>query len=107
MFVRQEAATKHDAGRKMPGVAVRACLRFLVCGGARRPGLEATVPTPRQWTPATLPPRLTAEAVERVLATHPGERPGPAPSHHPDAPRPPGTAGPRRGVRRLEESRLA
>lgn len=74
-FVRQEAATTHGGGRKMPGVAVRALLRFLVFCGELRPGLEAAVPTPRQWTHATLPQRLTAEEVERVLATHTGGTP--------------------------------
>ena len=59
----------------MPGVAVRALLRFLVFCGELRPGLEAAVPTPRQWTHATLPQRLTAEEVERVLATHTGGPP--------------------------------
>ena len=59
----------------MPGVAVRARLRFLVFNSERRPGWEAAVPPPRQGLPAPLSQRLTAEAVERVLATHPGETP--------------------------------
>jgi integrase/recombinase XerD len=74
-FVRQEAATNHGGGRKMPGVAVRALLRFLVFCGELRPGLEAAVPPPRQWTHATRPQRLTAEEVERVRATHTGGTP--------------------------------
>jgi integrase len=68
-FVRQEAATKHGGGRKLPSIAVRSLLRFLVFSGELSPGLEAVVPTPRQWTHATLPPRLTITEVERVLAT--------------------------------------
>jgi integrase/recombinase XerD len=46
-FVRQEAATKHGGGRKLPSVAVRSLLRFLVCSEGLSPGVEAVVPTPR------------------------------------------------------------
>lgn len=74
-FIRQEAATTHGAGRKMPSVAVRSFLRFLVGCGELSPGLEAAAPTPRQWTHATLPQRLTAEEVDRVLAASTGETP--------------------------------
>ncbi len=74
-FVRQEAATKHGGGRKLPSIAVRSLLRFLVFRGELAPGLEAAVPTPRQWTHAPLPARLTVEEVERVLATWTGESP--------------------------------
>ncbi len=74
-FIRQEAATTHGAGRKMPSVAVRSFLRFLVGCGELAPGLEAAAPTPRQWTHATLPQRLTAEEVDHVLAASTGESP--------------------------------
>lgn len=74
-FIRQEAATKHGGGRKLPSVAVRSMLRFLVFSGELSPGWEAAVPTPRQWTHATLPHRLTVEEVERVLATCTDGRP--------------------------------
>lgn len=74
-FVHQEVITKRGTGRKMPGIAVRALLRFLVFRGELRPGLEAAVFSPRQWTHATLPQRLTAAEVERVLATHNGGTP--------------------------------
>ena len=49
-FVRHEAATKHGGGRKLPSVAVRSLLRFLVFSGELAPGLEAAVPIPRQWS---------------------------------------------------------
>lgn len=68
-FVRHEAATKHGGGRKMPSVAVRSFLRFLVFRGELAPGVEAAVPIPRQWLHAPLPCRLTVAEVERVLAT--------------------------------------
>jgi site-specific recombinase XerD len=68
-FVRHEAATKHGGGRKVPSVAVRSLLRFLVFSGELAPGLEAAVPLPRQWLHVPLPYRLTNAEVERVLAT--------------------------------------
>jgi site-specific recombinase XerD len=68
-FVRQEVAAKHGGGRKLPSVAIRSLLRFLVFSGEVAPGLEAAVPTPRQWMHATLPCRLTVEEVERALTT--------------------------------------
>jgi len=74
-FLRHEAATTAGAGRKMPSVAVRSFLRFLVFCGELPPGFEAAVPTPRQWTHATLPQRLTTEEVERVLTASRGESP--------------------------------
>lgn len=74
-FIRQEAATKHGGGRKLPSSAIRSLLRFLVFQGELAPGLEAAVPTPREWTHAPLPARLTVEEVERVLATWTGESP--------------------------------
>lgn len=66
-FVREEAATRHNAGRKQPAVAVRSFLRFLVFRGMIRPGLEAAAPSPPQWKYASLPLRLTPTDVERVL----------------------------------------
>jgi integrase/recombinase XerD len=74
-FLRHEAATTSGAGRKMPSVAVRSFLRFLVFCGELPPGFEAAVPIPRQWTHAPLPQRLTTEEVERVLTTCLGESP--------------------------------
>jgi len=69
-FVGQEAARRHNAGRKLPAVAVRSFLRFLVFRGASRPGLEAAAPAPPQWKYASLPSRLTPEDIERVLAVY-------------------------------------
>jgi integrase/recombinase XerD len=74
-FVRQEAATSTGGGRKVLTAVVRGCLRFLVLCGELRPGLEAAVPTLRQWTHAPLPQRLTPEQVEHVLATCAGSAP--------------------------------
>ena len=69
-FVGQEAARRRNAGRKQPAVAVRSFLRFLVCRGAMRPGLEAAAPSPPQWKYASLPSRLTPEDITRVLAVY-------------------------------------
>jgi site-specific recombinase XerD len=72
-FVTQEAAKCQGYGRKVPSVAVRSFLRFLVFRGEIRPGLEAAAPPPPQWKHASLPPRLTSEEVERVLAVYAGD----------------------------------
>jgi len=69
-FVSQEAARRRNAGRKQPAVAVRSFLRFLVFRGDVRPGLEAAAPSPPQWKYASLPSRLTPEAMARVLAVY-------------------------------------
>ncbi len=60
-FVSQAASQRRNAGRKLPGVAVRSFLRFLVFRGDLRPGLEAAAPSPPQWKYASLPSRLTPE----------------------------------------------
>ena len=69
-FVTHEATRRPGAGRKLPSVAVRSCLRFLVFRGAIRTGLEAAALAPPQWRHAALPPRLLPEDVERVLAVY-------------------------------------
>jgi site-specific recombinase XerD len=69
-FVSTEAALRHNAGRKLPAIAVRSFLRFLVFRGELRPGLEAAALAPRQWKYAALPPRLMPEDVARVLAVY-------------------------------------
>ena len=68
-FICQEVCVRRGFGRKGPGVAVRSLLRFLVFSGELQPGLEAAVPTVRQWQHATLPQRLTAEQVAQLLAS--------------------------------------
>src|SRR5262249_30068072 len=62
-------------GRKLPSSAIRSLLRFLVFSGEVALGLDAAVPTPRQWMHATLPARLTVAEVERALATWTGDSP--------------------------------
>jgi integrase len=74
-FVQQEAANKHGGGRKLPSTAVRSLLRFLVFSGELSPGLEAVALSPRQWTHDSIPKRLTAQEVERILALSAGETP--------------------------------
>jgi site-specific recombinase XerD len=69
-FVGQEAAMRHNTGRKLPAVAVRSFLRFLVFRGDIRPGLEVAALSPPQWKYASLPSRLTPEDIERVLAVY-------------------------------------
>lgn len=67
-FVQQEAAKAKGFGRKVPGVALRSFLRFLVSQGLVREGLGAAIPSPRQFLYATLPARATEEQVKEVLA---------------------------------------
>jgi site-specific recombinase XerD len=67
-FAQSEAARRKGFGRKVPGVALRAFLRFLVAHGCIRDGLAAAIPSPRQYQHATLPDRATAEQVNAVLA---------------------------------------
>src|SRR6266851_5137751 len=74
-FVQHEAANKHGGGRKLPSTAVRSLLRFLVFSGELSPGLEAVALTPRQWTHDSIPPCLTAQEVEQVLALYSGDSP--------------------------------
>jgi len=74
-FVTKEAATRKGFGRKVPSVAVRAALRFLVASGVLRDGLQAAVPTMRAWKHAVLPRNITKDQVDRVLADCSGDDP--------------------------------
>jgi integrase/recombinase XerD len=69
-FVRQAAARRRGAGRKLPAVAVRSFLRFLVFRGEIQPGMEAAAPLPPQWKQSALPSRLGPEEIEQVLAVY-------------------------------------
>ena len=68
-FVRVEASRLKRHARETPAVAIRALLRYLRLIGAVRPGLEAAVPRTPRWRHAGLPPSLSAEEVEHVLAS--------------------------------------
>lgn len=67
-FAQREAARCKGHGRKVPGVALRAFVRFLVAQGKVRDGLAAAIPSSRHYQHATLPDRATAEQVAAVLA---------------------------------------
>lgn len=68
-FVHGQAATKQGFGRKVPAVAIRSLLRFLVFVGELRPGLEAVAPLPRQWQHAALPKHLSSAQIDQVLTS--------------------------------------
>jgi integrase/recombinase XerD len=80
-FVHREVAPRLGFGRREPGVAVRAALRFVVFSGDRAPGLEGAVPMPRQWLHAALPPQLTRTEVEQVLRSTRGTTPAAIRNH--------------------------
>ena len=67
LFAKREASPQSGFGRKAPGVALRAFLRFLVAQGLVRDGLAAAIPSPRHYQHAALPDRSTAEQVAAVL----------------------------------------
>lgn len=67
-FVRTQAAALRPSACRAPVTATRAFLRFLVTVGELRAGVEAAVPTVRQWKLAALPRVLSGDDVDRVLA---------------------------------------
>ena len=68
-FVQQEAGNKKGYGRKVPGVALRSLLRFLVFSGEIPPGLSAAIPTIRHWQQAALPKAYSGEQIEQALGS--------------------------------------
>ena len=54
---------------KLVVTAVRMFLRFLIAVGHCPPGLDHAIPTIARWRLASLPKYLSAEAIERVLAS--------------------------------------
>jgi site-specific recombinase XerD len=65
-----EQAQRYGSGRaKTVVTAVRMFLRFLIAVGHCAPGLEHAIPTIARWRRASLPTYLSAEAVERVIAS--------------------------------------
>ena len=74
-FVAKEAAQRRGFGRKVPAVAVRSALRFLVASGDLRDGLQAAAPSMRTWKHAALPRNITKDQVDQVLADCPGNDP--------------------------------
>lgn len=67
-FVQEEAAPRKGNGRKIPGYATRAFLRYLVLRGFLPAGIDAAVPVIRVWTHTSLPGHLSAEEITRLLA---------------------------------------
>jgi len=67
-FVQCEGAKRTGFGRKTPGTAIRAMLRYLVAQGDIPAGLEAAVPIVRQWRHAALPQYLSSKDIAQVLS---------------------------------------
>ncbi len=68
-FVRSQAARLKPAFCAAPATSMRVFLRFLVAYHGLPAGVIGAVPTIRQWKLASLPKHLTAEEVDRTLAT--------------------------------------
>jgi site-specific recombinase XerD len=65
-----DRASRHGIGHaKTVVTAVRMFLRFLIAVGRCAPGLDHAIPTIARWRLAALPKYLSAEAVERVIAS--------------------------------------
>ena len=68
-FVREQAAKLKPSACAAPSTSMRVFLRFLVASHGLPAGMVGAVPTIRQWTLASLPKHLSAEEVDRTLAT--------------------------------------
>jgi integrase/recombinase XerD len=68
-FVRGQAAKLKPSACTAPATSMRVFLRFLVTWRGLPVGVIGAVPTIRQWKLAPLPKHLSAEEVDRLLAT--------------------------------------
>ena len=68
-FVCAEAAKLKPSACAAPATGMRVFLRFLVTSRGLPPGVTGAVPTIRQWKLASLPKHLSADEVDRTLAT--------------------------------------
>lgn len=68
-FVCAEAAKLKPSACAAPATGMRVFLRFLVTSKGLPPGVTGAVPTIRQWKLASLPKHLSADEVDRTLAT--------------------------------------
>jgi site-specific recombinase XerD len=68
-FVRTQTARLSPSACRAPLTATRTFLRFLITAGVLPSGVDRAVPTVRQWKQAPLPPALSDEDVQRVLAS--------------------------------------
>jgi integrase/recombinase XerD len=65
-----DRASRHGIGRaKTVVTAVRMFLRLLIAVGRCTPGLDHAIPTIARWRLASLPRYLSAEAIERMIAS--------------------------------------
>jgi len=68
-FVRGQAAKLKPSACAAPTTSMRVFLRFLIMYHGLPAGMVGAVPTIRQWKLASLPRHLSAEDVDRALAT--------------------------------------
>ena len=67
-FVRHEAQHRRGGGRKGPGTAMHALVRFLVAEGEVTQDLDAVILTPREWSHASVPVHFSREEIVELLA---------------------------------------
>ncbi len=67
-FVRHEAQHRRGGGRKGPGTALHALVRFLVVEGAVAKDVDAAILTPREWSHASVPRHFSREEIAQLLA---------------------------------------
>jgi site-specific recombinase XerD len=67
-FVRHEAQHRRGGGRKGPGTAMHALVRFLVAEGEVVQDLDAAILTPREWSHASVPVHFSREEIAQLLA---------------------------------------
>src|SRR5262245_7767884 len=66
-FVRREAQHRRGGGRKGPGTALHALVRFLAAEGEVSRELDAAIFTPREWAHATVPLHFSPEEITQLL----------------------------------------
>jgi integrase/recombinase XerD len=68
VFVRDEASRLKRNGRGVPGIAMRAFVRYLIFLGVAQDGLQGAIPQRPRWRHVGLPRYLPQADVDRVVA---------------------------------------
>lgn len=68
MFVRNEASRLKRNGRGVPGIAMRAFVRYLILLGIAQGGLQGAIPQRPRWRHVGMPRYLPPADIDRVVA---------------------------------------